>query len=152
MNNQSILGKLVGREVKGLATDIVAKLEELSDGNFFIEDDIKFMYEWPCPECGADTNGNERDIDGNTEYYCKECGWTDSKEAESQMKEVLEWWFVSDWFADKLEAKGEPVYRGFHLAIWGRQTSGQAILLDGVIESIAKDMEILQGQRNEWKD
>jgi len=55
--------------------------------------------------------------------------------------EVFEHWIVSDWLADKLEAKGERIDRDFAgLTIWGRTTTGQAIALDGVIEEIHADL------------
>lgn len=55
--------------------------------------------------------------------------------------EALEHWIVSDRLADKLAAKGEMILKDFYgLTIWGRTCSGQAILLDGVIEDIALEM------------
>ena len=51
--------------------------------------------------------------------------------------EVLEYWIVTGWLADKLEAKGERVERNFYgLTLWGRCCTGQAILLDRVIRDI----------------
>lgn len=51
--------------------------------------------------------------------------------------EILEHWFVSDRLADHLERHGERIVRDFagH-CVWGRTTSGQAIKLDPVIETI----------------
>jgi hypothetical protein len=55
--------------------------------------------------------------------------------------EVLEHWLISDWLADKLEAKGESVVRDLcGLTVWGRATTGQAIYCDGVIEEITREM------------
>lgn len=55
--------------------------------------------------------------------------------------EVFEHWIVSDWLADKLEAKGERVEKDFWgLTVWGRTTTGQAIYMDSVIEAIYADM------------
>lgn len=66
------------------------------------------------------------EIDGLDPYQC----------------EAYEHWIVSDWLADKLEAKGEMIVRDFlGLTIWGRTTSGQAIYIDGVIEEIMADMQ-----------
>lgn len=56
-------------------------------------------------------------------------------------REVYEHWAVTDWLADKLEAEGEKVDRGFAgLPVWARTTTGQAIYADGVIEAIAADL------------
>lgn len=67
---------------------------------------------------------------------------------DSEPSEIFEWWQVSDWLASKLEEQGECVISSFGL--WGRCTTGQAILLDGVISRICSEMEILEGQKNEW--
>lgn len=57
------------------------------------------------------------------------------------VREVFEHWIVSDWLADMLAEKGEPVDKDFSgLTIWGRTTTGQAIALDAVIVSICADL------------
>jgi hypothetical protein len=67
-------------------------------------------------------------------------------------REILEHWIVDEGFGERLREHGEKVVELFGLTIWGRTCSGQAILLDGVIHEIAKEMEILPGQKYEWKD
>jgi hypothetical protein len=57
------------------------------------------------------------------------------------MKEIYEWWLVSDWLLDKLEAEGEPVLRTDYGDWWGRTCTGQAIALDSVIQKIAKEFK-----------
>lgn len=62
------------------------------------------------------------------------CG---AEDIEPYEREVYEHWIVSDWLADKLEAKGEKVDRDFAgLTVWARTTTGQSIAIDGVIEDI----------------
>ena len=56
--------------------------------------------------------------------------------------EVLEWWQVSSMLCKKLEEKGEVVIP--HMNYWGRCTTGQRIMLDGVIEEIAEDLGLLK--------
>jgi len=65
--------------------------------------------------------------------------------------EAYEHWVVSKYLGDKLKDKGEMVDDFFGMTVWGRCTSGQAILLDGVISEICNDMEILKGQKYEWE-
>jgi len=72
---------------------------------------------------------------------------SDFETLDTEMQEPLEWWLVSNFLARKLNEKGHPNFED----IWGRTTSGQAILLDHVISEICWDMEILEGQSNEWK-
>lgn len=55
--------------------------------------------------------------------------------------EAYEHWIVSNWLARKLRDKGEMVSDDIlGLTVWGRCTSGQAILLDGVICEIAAEL------------
>jgi len=51
--------------------------------------------------------------------------------------EVYEWWIVDRWFASKLSEHGEIVIDG---NIWGRQCTGQSIVLDGVVRSIYNEI------------
>lgn len=56
-------------------------------------------------------------------------------------REIYEHWIVSDWLAEKLEAKGERIDSDFHgLTVWGRTTTGQGIAMDSVIEEIYRDV------------
>lgn len=64
--------------------------------------------------------------------------------------EVLEFWAVSKWFGERLKEHDEVVEEVLDFNVWGRCTTGQAIAMDGVIVSIAAEMEILPGQRNDW--
>lgn len=68
---------------------------------------------------------------------------------ESEPAEIFEWWLVSGHLCDKLQEKGECVIDSE--GIWGRRTTGQAILLDSVISQICEDLGILEGMENAWK-
>lgn len=74
--------------------------------------------------------------DSNYDYICEDCGTIFNEPATA---EVYEYWFVSDWFAKKLEAKGEIVLDTW-VPIWCRCATGQAIYMDGVIQRIAKEI------------
>jgi hypothetical protein len=67
---------------------------------------------------------------------------------ESEMQEVFQWFIVSDYLAEKLKEKGEPIIEEEN--IWGRGTCGQAVLLDYVITEICAEMQILENQENSW--
>lgn len=70
---------------------------------------------------------------------------------EAKQPEIYEWWIVSDFLGKQLIKHGEVVlYDGLNY-IWGRQGTGQAIYLDGIIHKICEELEILDGQRYEWK-
>jgi hypothetical protein len=72
------------------------------------------------------------------------------EDLEEESQEVFEWWAVSSWLFDKFKEKGCVVVDAGSCHVWGRCTTGQAILLDGVIGRICSEMEILEGQRNSW--
>ncbi len=57
-----------------------------------------------------------------------------------QDKEVLQWWLVDRYLADRLFEKGEAVIRTIFGNWWGRTCYGQAISMDYVIEEIAKEI------------
>lgn len=63
----------------------------------------------------------------------------DSLEWESP--EIYEYWGVSKWFADRLEEKGEVIIRDYYVAVWGRQTTGQAISLDYEVGKIYDELQ-----------
>lgn len=53
-------------------------------------------------------------------------------------QEILEWWAISEWFASKLRDKGECILDNDYGIWWGRTCSGQSVVLDAVIQDIAK--------------
>ena len=56
-----------------------------------------------------------------------------------EFPEIYEYWAVSDWLSRKL-AEYNEVILDCYPTIWGRCTTGQAILLDSVIVKIVKDL------------
>jgi len=80
--------------------------------------------------------------------------WEECADGEGyeRYREIYEYWAVSSWFGRKLAEKGEAVADVLDFTVWGRCTTGQAILLDGVVCSIAEDMEILEGQKYSWAE
>lgn len=134
--NQRILGKLVGREVIMVASSLVEDLSEklcFDSASIYEVAENLFMDEEEAIEAGF-------------------ASLEEAQEAGQDHKEVYEWWFVTEFLFDKLKALNCVVYNSNYGYLWGRETTGQAILLDSVICSIAEDMEILQGQKNSWEE
>ena len=48
----------------------------------------------------------------------------------------MEWWLIDSWLAERLKAQGEVIIEEYGCYWWGRQSSGQAIYMDGVIQEI----------------
>lgn len=124
--NQRIKGKFTEREIIMLGSDIIRELSNTNADWFYNFMDESVNY-YPVNEEG------ERDED-NGEY-----------------PEVYEWWFITEYLAKKLEDKGEIVNYYFNTPLWGRRTTGQAISLDFVTSKICEEMEILEGQKYEWR-
>lgn len=146
----------------------------------FTEEDVENYYIPICPECGCnckfkeihnvfecyecDTIYEKQDVkcecfnpefddELNIAFKCENCGYIveDTYDLDKEPQEVYEWWVVTPWLGRKLKEKGEPIIELHGKSIWGRRTSGQAILLDSVISEICYEMEILEGQVYEWE-
>ena len=50
--------------------------------------------------------------------------------------DVMEWWLIDSWLAERMKAQGEGIIEEYGCYWWGRQSSGQAIYMDGVIQEI----------------
>lgn len=155
-NNQRICSHLVEREISHTVSQLVSHFiknpETLDGSDYNWEEDI-------LPLCVQDDWKStwEEYLLSNEELALDQEETLDYQQAceavgidEPFRNEALEHWIVSDWFAGKLAEQGEMVGELLGLTIWGRCTSGQAIAIDRVIERIAKEMEILTGQKNEW--
>lgn len=110
-----------------------------------------------CPVCGLTypTLAQARTCcESETVHVCQYCGavYSDDEydDLDTTPPEIFEWWAVSNWFGEKLKARGEVVLDCWGKSYWGRQTTGQVISLDFVIASIAKEMQILDGQPHSW--
>lgn len=160
--NQEIKGKFVNREVIHLASSLVYELAKKAEEFPDYQDDLYGAFEGiPDYEEAATQNGWTQKKDGS--FYHKENKETSDTEnwqelcaeqdidAYEYAPEIFEHWIISDYLADKLENHGHKVLRDFFgMTIWCRPTTGQAILLDGVISEICAEMEILEGQKNDW--
>ena len=62
------------------------------------------------------------------------------EDEEGNMPEVYEYWIVTPWLGEKLKVQGELVSEFFDMVIWGRQTTGQVIDADAVIDDITREL------------
>lgn len=156
--NQSIKEKFVRREVVQNVNELMQHLIQSEDkGDYY--DEIMNVCSTPDYENAAeyegwilneDTEQYEKEGEENTYETAQEV--CENENIDYDYIEAYEFWSVTDYLAKKLEEKGEMVEEIFGLNVWGRCTTGQAILLDHVISVICEDMEILQGQKYSWED
>lgn len=176
VKNQDIKSKFVAREVNvnvnSMVEYILSKGWEDSEAPF-CWDDVQNYYQYPeyigkhiSFYTGQENDYEEAkeelqtkidelyDIEERTEEQEEtlsemEQEMEEFSNLETEPQEIFEWWSVSKWLCKKLKAMGEPVIE--HENIWGRTTTGQSILLDYCISNICEDLEILEGQKYEWK-
>ena len=55
--------------------------------------------------------------------------------------EVMEWWLVTPFLAEQLQAENEIVIAEHSCYWWGRTTSGQAIYMDSVMTRICSQFD-----------
>ena len=168
--NQRIKGHFVDGEVNANVTDMMVDLinSDASDWNYDDFDNAFYRVSQCCysearqateddmeaiKEYMDDPELTPEDVEFDDLYVCESCGkvFHDS-ESWWEHKEVLQYFIVNPYFGEKLRDHGEMVMERYGGWIWGRQCFGQAILLDGVVDEIAYDMEILDGQRHSWAD
>lgn len=63
----------------------------------------------------------------------------DRIENSEELDDVFEWWLVTPYMAEMLKDNGEVIFFDYDCWWWGRQTSGQALYMDHVIQKIAEE-------------
>ena len=159
MKNQEIMGKFVNREVIYCVSSLVSELAKKADHFPEYTDELcDAFYGHPDYEEAARNAGWEEvddgfvkdgEISGASDW--KELCFEQNIDFDEYRPEIFEHWIVTEFLADKLESNGHKVLRDFFgMTVWCRPTTGQAILLDGVIHSICEGMGILEGQKYDW--
>jgi hypothetical protein len=110
-----------------------------------VENTLPDPDDWDLAECveycsdmgidDADTYGMAEDDDDYLE------AWRDQVRDNAEPAEVFEWWRVSSWLCGQMRAMGEPVLDNDYGYWWGRKTTGQAIIADGILQRIVQRNE-----------
>jgi hypothetical protein len=77
----------------------------------------------------------EEDPDYIGTNYCPQ-------EPEPELRQPYEFWIVSDFFAKKLRQNDQLLTNHWGFWIWGRETTGQSILIDYVFQKIWDDYKV----------
>lgn len=124
---------LVEKEVYCHVGGLVEMIQEMANKSSDFEwESYAFMCE------PTDEQIKEYIEENTTDQYTPD---EDDARSELQFVEVLEYWAVSEWLAEKLKENGEAVVEFGLTNVWGRTTSGQAISIDYVIEKIVEQTE-----------
>jgi len=142
IGNQRIKEKFISKHVYyNITTEVEYILSKSwKDETPYTYDDVENRLDLSCGYC----NECKTHVETNKNGECAECKSTD---IDYDPQEVYQWFAVSRFLAEKLKEKGHPVLNDEY---WGRCTCGQAISLDGVIDEICEEMEILEGQEYDW--
>lgn len=84
----------------------------------------------------------ENDVLSESLFYTPDLQEPNREDGE-YFKEPLEFYLVSNWLGKNLKRYGEPAVELSTCYLWGRCTSGQAIIHDGTIQNI---LEILNNE------
>jgi hypothetical protein len=63
--------------------------------------------------------------------------WREAVRDNAEAAEIYEWWRVDSWLAEQLAAVGECVLDNAYGQWWGRCTTGQGYIMDGVLQKVA---------------
>ena len=169
--NQDIKGQFIGREVfcnVGSMVEFILSASQDGESAPFSIDDVENLYTYPeyIGKFAAFDGGTEDERNTEIERLqemASDLTETEPEKAEkiveeiealenleTEPQEIFEWWAVSSFLFDKLRAMGHPVIDTGSVHVWGRCTTGQAIILDYAITKICAEMEILEGQANSW--
>lgn len=87
-----------------------------------------------CLEWLEDNTGNDPDDyeDYTGENLQQEC-------RDEYQPEIYEYWAISSWLGGKLKEQGGIVIDAYPV-IWGRETTGQLIFMDGIFKAVAKKL------------
>jgi len=91
-----------------------------------------------CPGCKTDPGqipDPDADEDEGRHGYLTEL--RDVIRDHADAAEVYEWWRVSPWLCARLRAVGEVVIDNNYGEWWGRCTTGQGLIMDGVLQRVA---------------
>jgi len=151
--NQDIKRKFVSHNVLANVTDWAGQL--FVDSDF---EDWDNIYGPVCPECESihsmeivpHVDGFEpEDVNPITHpYRCLWCDYRLEELPDEEQVEIFEFWIVTPWLGEKLKAHREAVMARPTGWVWGRQGTGQAILLDSVISDICEELGILETQED----
>lgn len=65
-------------------------------------------------------------------------GLIDEEPIYSAENEIMQWWLITPYLAERLSEQGEIVIEDLGCQWWARQSCGQAIYMDAVMAKICK--------------
>ena len=142
--NQELKGQFVEREVVACASQLVYELSDNDAYRELISEEFYSTPDWDNMKDNFIGNLDEDEEKEICEHFNVE-NITEIGEQELCEYADVDFEYLEPWLGRKLKEYGEIVsFDFFGFTIWGRCSSGQAILLDGVISRICEEMEMLE--------
>lgn len=158
MNKEQIINRIIEQEIYTGANQMIQQIQDSQGPDAFDINEEQWMALMAAPDLSEPPEGYEvrgsaegwywvnfdEGADGifyDTAEEAIEAAFEDNRD-EPPTQEVMQFWLVSDWLADKLEAIGAPVARdilGFN--VWGRTECGQALTMDHHLNPVAALIE-----------
>lgn len=157
MNKEQIINRLIEQEIYTGANQMVQQISDSQGPDAFDIDEEQWMALMAAPDLSeppegylvfehadgfywVDAEGAEDDELHDTAEEAVAAAFEDNRD-DPPIQEVMQFWLVSDWLADKLEAIGAPVARGIlGFNVWGRTECGQALTMDHHLNQVADAM------------
>lgn len=120
MTKDEQIERIIAQEIYCLANELG---EHACKSETFIDDCQNLTIRF-CVECGEEVPGYDD---------CPTCG----ADPDHEPVEIMQWYIVSDWLAEKFAAQGQTVGEHLGLHLWGRRECGSALTQDDCITQLA---------------
>ena len=128
LNDQSLDAQnFLDKHVHARANLLISELLEKGQRDWDLTESQWYQDLFSQYEEDFDIWKTDEDYDGTN--YCP-------SEPEPELREPFEFWIVSDFFAQKLKEEGALLTKHWGFWIWGRETTGQSILIDYIFQKI----------------
>lgn len=126
-------------DIENMYVDNSSKIEELNNNKEVLENEknekIDNLQENNENEANLIEENFEKQISGIDDQI------EELEGEQEEPQEAYEWWVVSEWLEGKLRDNNEILLVTDYGTWWGRQTTGQAIEMDYIMEKIAQDIQ-----------
>ncbi len=136
----STLERIIDREILIVANSTAEALQVAN--NEWVED-CENLSQYVCPHCGEVLPSDVPAASEDHAEYCYQCPSCSKPFDDPEMndQEVMQWWIVTDWLAEKLLAHGEPVWVPHDVAFWGRTGCGYSLEDEPCLLAIDKEID-----------
>lgn len=137
MTKEEQLDRIIRDEVLAMVNTTAAALQEVDE---FWTEEAEHLERAACPHCGWHLPKDLPKASEDHSEYCYQCPSCEEPfdDPEHEAKEVMQWYIVSDWLADKLKEQDEIVWAPYDITFWGRCSCNYALTEESCLKDIAE--------------